>query len=57
MALLFFVCQCFPVVFHFLGLVLPLFSYDLGDVRVGQVWVARDDLCLVMLAIQYESYW
>lgn len=55
MALLFFVCQCFPVVFHFLGLVLPLFSYDLGDVRVGQVWVARDDLCLVMLAIQYES--
>jgi hypothetical protein len=57
MALLFFIRQCFPVVFDFLGLVLPLFSNDLGDVRVGQVWVASDNLGLVMLAIQYESYW
>jgi len=56
MALLFFIRQCFPVVFDFLGLVLPLFSNDLGDVRVGQVWVASDNLGLVMLAIQYESY-
>jgi hypothetical protein len=52
MALLLLLRELLPVVLDFVPFRLPFLSYDLGDLRVGQLGVLRDDLRLVVLAVE-----
>ena len=47
--------KCFPLAFLFWWLVLPLFSNNLRDFRVGKTWVLGNDVGLMMLTIKDES--
>ena len=46
----------FPPCFHLGRLILPLLADDLGYLRVREAGILGDDLCLLVLAIQDESY-
>ena len=49
-------CKRFPLVLDLGGLVLPLFADDLGDLWVGKAGILSDDLGLMVLTVQNESY-
>lgn len=55
MTKLLFFCERFPLVLDFDGLIAPLLSDDLGDLRICKTWILRDDLGLMMLAIKDEG--
>ena len=46
----------FPLVLDFTWLVVPLLSDDLGNLRICETRVLRNDLGLVMLAIENEGF-
>lgn len=56
MAKLLFFRKRFPLVLDFRRLVLPLFADDLGDLWIGKAGILGDDLGLMVLTIQDESY-
>lgn len=51
-----YICERFPVGFHFRGGVAPLFADDLGDFGVGEAGVSGDDGGLVVLAVEDECW-
>jgi len=51
-----YVCEGFPVGFHFRGGVAPLFADDFGDFGVGEAGVLGDDGGLVVLAVEDECW-
>ena len=56
MTKLLFFCKRFPLVLDLGGLVLPLLADDLGDLWVGKTRILSDDLGLMVLTVQNESY-
>lgn len=56
MAKLLFLSERFPLSLDFDCLIAPLLANDLGDLRVGETGILRDDLGLMMLAIEDECF-
>lgn len=57
MSKLFFFGESFPAVFLLQALVLPLFADDLGDIWIGKTGMTSNNVTLIMLAIEDESYY
>lgn len=56
MTKLLFLCKRFPLVLDLGRLILPLLADDLGDLWVGKTRILSDDLGLMVLTVQDESY-
>ena len=54
MAELLFFGKSFPLALYFLGLILPLFSYNLRDLGVSKTRILSNNVGLVMLSIEYK---
>jgi len=51
-----YICEGFPVGFHFGGGVAPLLANDFGDFGVGEPGVLGDDGGLVVLPVEDECW-
>jgi hypothetical protein len=47
--------ELLPVVLNLVSFGFPFLSYNLGDLWIGELWVFRDDLRLMVLAVEDES--
>jgi len=57
MSLLFFFSKLPPLIFAWFGRIPPLLSDDLGYLRVGESRVLGNDLGLMVLSVEDESFY